>query len=261
MLAGAVPGLIRHLPQHRPWMVALSLIAAAVVLATCGLGSYLLVRDDSSVVGTAPAATPTVPKRGIDTRAEDPVPLTVRDVFPNAAITADPAIPPYKRIGNPQLHKDCRVAATADLGKLLVSLGCNQVVRATFSSPDDAYLITAGIFNLKDNAAAVKANEEITALVDGSKGRLAGYISHPSTTIVGRAPTQLSWDIYGHFLVYTVIAKSDGQAFASDDPNVPVMRYDIVEKYLRDVVLAAWSIDRSTPSPSPTGTASPTSSL
>ena len=49
------------------------------------------------------------------------------------------SVPPYKRIGGVQVAADCRVAATDDVGKLLVSLGCNQVVRATFLAPDSAH--------------------------------------------------------------------------------------------------------------------------
>ena len=48
-----MPGLIRHLPQHKPWMVAIGAIAVVVVLAICGFGSYLLVKDDNKVVGAS----------------------------------------------------------------------------------------------------------------------------------------------------------------------------------------------------------------
>ncbi|HEX6873324.1 MAG TPA: hypothetical protein VF163_19685 [Micromonosporaceae bacterium] len=249
-LAGAVPGLIRHLPHHKPWMVALSLIAVAVVTATCGMGSYLLVRDESTVVGAAATPTPTIPKRDITSRANDPTPLTAADVFPDTEITADPSIPPYKRIGKAQVSKDCRLAATSDLGKLLSSLGCNQVVRATFLSPDGTYYVTGGIFNLRDEAAGTKAEAKIKDLVDAGKGRFTGYIANAATRILGRAPTQLSWDAQGHFLIYSVIARKDGKELAADDAHLRVMVYDIVEKYLRDTVIERWSIDHSSADPS-----------
>ncbi len=232
-------------------MVALSLIAVAVIITTCGLGSYLLVRDDSKIVGAAPAPSDVVPKRDISSRATDPAPLTLRDVFPTAEImAADPSVPPYKRVGNAQIAKDCRVAATSDLGKLLIELGCNQVVRATFRSPDGAYFLTAGIFNLKDNTSAAQAHTDIKQLVDASKGRFSGLVSHSSAKVLGRAPTNLAWDSQGHFLIYSVIARADAKDFPPDDPNVKVIVYDVVEKYLRDHVIVEWSIDRSTPGPS-----------
>jgi hypothetical protein len=255
-----MPGLIRHLPQHRPWMITLISIAAVVVLATCGLGSYLLMHDDSQVVGGNPTASPTVPKRDISDRKLDPKFLTVADVFPSPTIVADPSIPPYKRIGDPQFAKDCRLGAAADLGKLLVSLGCSQLVRATFSSPDGAFLVTAGVFNLQSNASALGAQDRLKQLVNTAKGRFTGYITDSSTKILGMAPTQSAWAIQGHFLIYCVIARIDGKDVPSTDQHIAVMVYDIVQKYLRDKVIADWSIDRRSPggaaaaaSASPTG--------
>jgi hypothetical protein len=238
--------------------VTLCIIAVVVVLATCGFGSYLLVRDERSVVGASPSASASVIHRDLADRKADPKALTANDVFPTTEITVDPSIPPYKRLGLPQVAKDCRVAATADLGKLLVSLGCNQVVRATFSSPDGAYLVTGGIFNLRDHVAAVTAHDQIKSIIDSGKGRFSGYISTFATKIFGRAlSTQPAWDAEGHFLVYCVIARIDGKKFAADDPHLPVMIYDIAERYLRDHVIEQWSIGHSTPTagppPSPTG--------
>jgi hypothetical protein len=45
-------------------MIALSVIAVAVVLSTCGLGSFLLFRDDQKLTA-APAPTATIPRRDI----------------------------------------------------------------------------------------------------------------------------------------------------------------------------------------------------
>jgi hypothetical protein len=258
-LADSVPVLMRHLPQHKPWMIALSLIASLVIIAICGLGSYLLVKDDSTVVGANPSASPTVVKRDINDRKTDPAALTVADVFPATDVAAaDPSVPPYKRLGNAQLAKDCRVGATGEVGKLFQKLACNQVIRATLSSPDGGYLVTAGVFNLRDHAAALEAHEVIPRLVDDGKGRLSGYISGSATRVMGRAPTQLAWDAQGHFLIYAVIARADGKEFDENDPNVRVIVYDIVEKYLRDRVIVEWSIERGTPGP--TGSASPSPS-
>jgi hypothetical protein len=234
-------------------MIALSIIASAVVIAVCGLGSYLVVKDDSKVVG-APTPSPTALRRDISNRATDAVPLTINDVFPSAEMAAAEAgVPPYKRVGAVQLTKDCRLAATGEVGKLLKSLGCNQVIRATFLSPDGAYVVTAGVFNLRDNAAALKAHSDIPELVAAGKGRLAGYISGVDARALGRAPAQVNGDPQGHFLIYTVIARKDGKAFADADPNVRVIVYDVAEKYLRDRVIGEWSIDRSTPGPSSPG--------
>jgi len=257
-----MPDLIRHLPQHKPWMIALIVIATVVVIATCGLGSYMLVKDDATVVGASPTPTPTVVKRDLASRKSDPKAMSIADVFPGAELpAADPTVPPYKRQGKAQIQKDCRVAATADVGKLLRTLGCNQVIRATFVSPDGAYVVTAGVFNLRDNTAVMQAHSGIPRLVDDGKGRLSGYVANNASRVMGRAPTQLAWDVQGHFLIYTVIARADGKPFADADPNVRVIVYDVVEKYLRDKVLVEWSIER-TPTAAPSsgpasGSASP----
>jgi hypothetical protein len=253
-----VPGLIRQLPHHRPWMMALSVIAVVVVVATCAMGSFLLVKDDSTVVGADPLPTETVPKRDISSREVDPKPLTVADVFPNENITVDPSIPPYKRVGNAQAATDCRVAASGELGKLLVTLGCNQVIRATYTSTEGAYVVTAGIFNLKASASATQ-DTDIKGLVDGSKGRFSGYVSGTAAKMLGRASTKLAWNAQGHFIVYAVIARTDGKEFLSeDDAHIKIIVYDILEKYLRDGALGDWAVDKSSLGPSGAATVKPT---
>lgn len=227
-------------------MVALSLIAVVVVVATCGLGSFLLLEGSGSVVGAEPTPTQTVPRRDISSRTADPNLLTAADVFPNEQITVDATIPPYQRIGAAQVGTDCRVAANGDLGKLLVTLGCNQVVRATYSSTEGSYLVTAGVFNLVDAASATKANTDIKDLVDTAKGRFTGYVATPAAKMLGRSATKLAWAAQGHFLMFSVIARADGKEFTDEDePHIKVIVYDILEKHLRDGVIDTWSVDKS----------------
>lgn len=259
-MSGHVPDFIRHLPHHRPWVIALGAIAAVVVLAMCGLGSYFIVSDTEKVVGGPTAASPTPAHRDISDRTKDPKLLTVADVFPTTDITADPAIPPYHMAGSAAIATDCRAGATGELGRLLVRLGCNQLVRATFRSPDSNYLVTAGIFNLADSDGALQAHTEIRTLVDEGTGRFTGYISGAAgTQTFGRAPTQLAWDAQGHFLAYCVIARANGKPFDATDPNPRVIIYDIVESYLRETVLGNWSLEAS-PSPGASAGATATAS-
>jgi hypothetical protein len=245
-LADVVPERLLHtVPHHRRWLVTITAITVVVVVAMCGFGFYNVVWDErQGAVITGPAPTPTPPKRDITSRKADPRALTAKDVFPASKISIADGVPPYTMVGKVQLAKDCRVGATAELGKLLRSLGCNQVVRATFTSADKGYLITAGIFNLTDDVAAKQAHVEIKDLVDKEKGRFTGLISGKSTQILGRAPTQLAWDAEGHFLAYCVIARKDGKSFNTKDPNPRIIVYDIVETYLLDQIIADWAIDR-----------------
>jgi hypothetical protein len=170
--------------------------------------------------------------------------MTVKDVFPSNKINIAQDVPPYNMIGKPQVLTDCRAGATGELGKMLRSLGCNQVIRATVQTADKAYFVTLGVFNLKDDVAAKQAHEDIKTYADGSKGRFTGYISTSSTKVMGRAPTQLAWDADGHFLAYCVIARADGKVYNKNDSNPRVIIYDIVETYLRDQVIATWALDK-----------------
>jgi hypothetical protein len=257
LIRNAVPGLIRNLPHHKPWMIALSVIAVAVVLATCGLGTLMLFKDDRQLTAQS-QPTPTVPTRDISTRQKDSALMTVADVFPNKEITADAAVPPYKQIGDAQTNPDCRTAATGALGKLLVAKGCDQIIRATFFSTDGHYLVTAGILNLLDSNAASQTVEQIRSM-DPSTGRFTGYITTADTKVIGRSATQVGWESEGHFLIYCVIARADGQDLATSDPMIKVIVYDMVEKYLRDTVILNWSIDRSSAAPSAGASGSPAS--
>jgi hypothetical protein len=253
-----VPGIIRQLPHHKPWMVAIGAIAVAVVVAVCSFGSFMLVKDDNAVIGAPTAPETTVVKRDITSREKDPNPLTPADVFPSPEIIADPSIPPYLRIGEVQASPDCRVGANGEVGKLLVTLQCNQVIRASFGAPDGRYFVTGGIFNLPDAAAASQFSAEIEPLIKAKQGTIMGYASDPNVNVVlVRKATKLTWEVRGHFLVYTVIAKKDGSDLDVDDPGAKVINYDILQMYLRDKVLDEWSIEKTPPSASASASPSP----
>lgn len=243
-MARAVPGLIKHLPHHKPWLATMLSLAAIVVLSVCGFGSYLLLRDGSAQVGADPNLNNQPAYRNIDDRKSDATPLKAEDVFPADTITpADASVPPYKRIGSPQVEKSCRLAATNDVGTLLVNEVCTQVVRATFMTPDGAYYFTAGVFNLKDATSTKSVRDQLPTMISPSS-RLTGYIveSEKKTQVLGVAPTSLAWDIRGHFLLYTVIARADGKAIATDDPQVKVIVYDVLTTYLRKTVMDRWAL-------------------
>jgi hypothetical protein len=239
------PGIIKQLPQHKPWMVAIGAIAVAVVVAVCSFGSFMLVKDDNEVVGAAPTSDTTAVKRDITSRQTDPKPMTAADVFPSAEIIADPNYPPYKLMGQVQASDDCRVAADGEVRKRLQAIGCSQVVRATFSSPDGKYFVTAGVFNLPDANSAAQLSGDVVTLIADKQGRFTGYISDPDHNVVlGRAPLTHAFEVRGHFLVYTVVVRVDGAEFQADETGVKVIQYDILQQYLRDHVIVEWSIDK-----------------
>src|SRR5690606_6598039 len=87
--------------------------------------------------------------------------------------------------------------------------------------------------------------------------RFNGYIPERDLRVLGTSPTFLSWDMRGHFLIYCVIARVDGDDHQPDDPNLSLIVYDLVETYLRDTRLGEWAIDHSSPEADPSAGASP----
>jgi hypothetical protein len=254
-------GLLRQLPQHKPWMIAIGVIAAVVVLGACGFGSFLLVNGDSQPVGEA-APTNTVPHRNIDTRDVDNQPLTAADVFPNPEIpAADPQFPPYKLVGEVQVTTDCSSAGVGQVKNLIAASMCSQMIRASFTASDPTYQVTAGVLNMATADAARTFASGVSAL-SGDQGNITGYISDSNVDInLGRAAPRVTMEVRGHFLLYTVIVRRDGAAMSPDDANgANVINYDVLKAYLRDTVFEHWSIDKSalTPTIDASGSASAT---
>ncbi|HZM83260.1 MAG TPA: hypothetical protein VFC19_46700 [Candidatus Limnocylindrales bacterium] len=243
----------------------LAVIGVIVVLAVCGIGSWLNVLDEQK--GARAEANNTSPKPSviavdITSREVDPTPLTIAEVFPNDTIVIDPSKPNevYKVIAKQELA-DCRTSTKGEISTLIQGLGCTQVIRATMRSPND-YLVTGGIFNLDTVASAEKAWESIRVMVDLQKGGFVGYapISDKTTRPLVLAATVVGWNIKGHYLAFCVIARADGNEIPDRDPFASQIMYDIVEMYLKGVILEARATDpgpdagaSGTPTPKPSG--------
>ncbi|PZM90915.1 MAG: hypothetical protein DIU79_13360 [Actinobacteria bacterium] len=227
-------------------------LASAALLAVCGLSAYFLVADErqgrqAQIAETAPTAIP----RDISSREVDPEPLTEKEVFPNSEIVISVNEPPYQVLRT-QENKDCRKAVAGEIAKLLTELGCSQVVRGTLRAPNSAYLVTAGVFNLRDIAAAETAHEKIKPLVNNKKGRFQGMVAGEGTDAIALSSAQVGWHIRGHYLVYCVIARADGEPVTDVDPYARQILYDMIELHLRGDVLekrATVPVDEASPSP------------
>jgi len=231
-----------HQRRSRTWTIALASIGVIVLLAACILGTFLMVKDERDGPPNArPTGQPSGQKRDISSRDVDPAPLTEAEVFPKPTIVAAPNEPPYQVLKT-QASADCKVAATDELANLLIQGGCSQVVRATLKSPNGNYLITSGIFNLKNEAAANQAHESIRPIIDGQKGRFTGLLAGTGTEAIVRAPAHLGWNVKGHFLAYCVIARIDGKPFAAGDGFPQQIIFDLVETHLRDSVIGARAV-------------------
>jgi len=232
----------------RVWQMVIVALSVLMLLGVCGLGSYLIVIDERQGRKIRAAPAPTALPRDISSRKVDPAPLTVKEVFPSKKIVI-PTGETY-RVLKTQAVKDCRATVTEKLRNLLAELGCTQVVRGTLRSPTGDYLVTAGIANLQDLAAADAAHEKIKPLVDAQKGRFLGMSAGKGTYAIGFSSAQVGWHTRGHFLVYCVIAKSNGKAIGENDPYARQILYDMIELHLRGTVLERRATVLVTPTPS-----------
>lgn len=234
----------------RRWQMIISGLSCLLLLAVCGLTGYFLVAEEQQGYTTRTGgAVPTVAPRDISSRSVDPDPLTVAEVFPGTEIVIDDA-PPYQVLRT-QAGTDCTAAVTGDLRSLLSDLGCEQVVRATLRSPDDRYLLTAGVLNLADEAGTEWARKQIGTIVNAGEGRLRGLGAGTGTEAITGDEVQAGWHGRGHFLVYCVIARNDGGPI-DKDPAARRALSEVVETYLRGQVIARRATEGFTPATAPT---------
>lgn len=148
----------------------------------------------------------------IATRAGDPRPFTVAELFPKATETISGR--DYRLLASEELPT-CRTGATGTAAATLDQRGCSQVVRGTWVDSGSRYVVTVGIANLPTTAAA----QQVTAVLrDPSKG---AFLPYPvpggvAATFDGRDPTVVGWQAQGHYLVYSVAGLASGGATVSD---------------------------------------------
>ena len=231
--------------RSRRLMIILAAAGIAILILLLGIGGYLLFKDDSTATVKQPTSkTQSVPKvRDISSRDIDPAPLTQQELFPAPQINIGTTA--YSVLKGQD--GDCQTAASDDLATLLGQVGCTQVVRATLKSPDGQFLITAGIFNLKDKASADQAFNSIKPIVDAQKGRFSGLAAGDGTDAIVRAPTTLGWQPEGHFLAYCIVARTDGKPIPADDEPSKQLITDLVETHLRDKVIGARAVEPAQP--------------
>jgi hypothetical protein len=225
--------------MSRRWQLVAAVVGVLAVFVTCGAFSYRLVQDEldgRDAQANIPELPATVP-RDITSQEVDPEPLTIDEVFPNEEIVVKPAEPPYTVLATEE-SDDCSIAAADDMAALLDDLGCSQVVRATLRSPTEAYLITGGIVNLATEEGADQAYNDIKPLIEDGGGRFLGLLAGDGTEPIVLSETVAIWDFRGHYLMYTLIARADGEEFsATDNRYADLIGWDIIEVHLRSVVL------------------------
>jgi len=219
-------------PERAPQRL-MSGLAAAIVLSICGLVAFFIVADERRV-HAEPAATAPAPW-AISSREVDPEPLSLDEVFPGTDIRLQSGSEPY-RVTMTHIDTDCETATTGALGELLAQHGCSQVVRAAMTAPYGGYQVTAGIFNLADEAGAARVGEQVRELVETGGGSLAAMAAGamPGAMPLSVPDSQVGWHEQGHFLVYCVITRPDAEPVPAADRYAERITVDLIDTYLSE---------------------------
>jgi hypothetical protein len=225
-------------PENATQMV-MSSLAALIMFGICGLIGFFIVADERRGHDAKAVVQATHPdSAAIRSRQIDPMPLRLEEVFPDDEIRLVSGASPYV-IGMTHIDTDCDIAATGKLGAVLKDHHCSQVVRASMIAPYGDYQVTAGVFNLADDAAAAQAGERARQLVETGDGTFAAMSAGgPGTDPLTQPLAQVGWHEHGHYLVYCVIVRPDGQVVRDEDPYARRITLDLVESYLGDRILA-----------------------
>jgi hypothetical protein len=216
-------------------------LGALIVTSIVGLSAFFIVADELRGPGGESAAPPGVSTPGISSRTVDAAPLTQDELFPGPEIRLSAGGAPY-RVTMTHIDTECRFATTGELGALLHDHGCSQMVRASMIAPLGGYQVTAGIFNLADESGATLVSDRIGALVESGRGSftpLGGLGGNP----LAEPLAQVGWQHRGHFLLYCVIVRPDGELVADNDPYAQRITGELIEQYLAGEVLGARTLD------------------
>lgn len=216
------------------WVVALTTVIVVIALAACGTASWFLLRDNAGNT-TAPEQAHTADPSTGSTKAEpdklasrdtDRRPLSSKELFGDTELAAGNG---SYRVLKTEALADCATAATDTMGPHLKRGDCTQVVRATVADAAGEHAATVGVVNLADAEAATRLRKNIE---DGSGGAFNALRAQGVSSELGRAPTVLGFNTFGHYLLYAVIGRSDGESPSRDDAEVSAIVADLVDAYL-----------------------------
>lgn len=212
------------------------LLATAIVVAVFGMVAFFIVAHERRQKSPAEVAD------ALASRAADPAPMTLQEVFPDPAQVRPPGGGPPYRVTMTHIDSQCSIATVGAVGALLAARGCSQVVRASLTAPYGDYEVTAGLFNLVDATGAAAVDDQVRHLVETGDGSFAAMAAgEPGTDPAAPAAAQVGWHSRGHYLLYCVITRPGGAVVPSDDPNPARITADLVDGYLDAGILTARS--------------------
>ncbi|THV42851.1 hypothetical protein [Glycomyces buryatensis] len=230
--------------RTRWWLIALSVVSGLAVVAACGAGAFIVLREGEPdpVQSSQPQADPAQASEEdeaadapqvvdpIENRDTDPEPITAAELFGAGTIAPEGAAGAYEVLDTEELS-NCADAALDELAELLADTDCTQTVRSTLVSLDGAYVATAGVLNLAD---AAEAEELRTAIDEGLEGGFAAFRTGGAGEELGRSATMVGYNTYGHYLMYAVIGRTDGEHLESENEAVRTIVNDVVDVWLVD---------------------------
>jgi hypothetical protein len=187
-------------------MAGLLLAPVLVVVLVVGGYVYLSGRHAPPAPHAAPPSHPAAapnspaPKLGpwkhIESRSQDPVPLTIGELFP-AKFTAD------SQSGTLTVSKEgtkcTHEVIGSKLAKAVRKADCTQVLRASYLSTDHKIMATVGVLNLTDATEAGKAGKAAGA-VEFIKQLAA---KHGPTRNIAKGTGIVAAYVKGHYLILT----------------------------------------------------------
>jgi hypothetical protein len=223
------------------WLIALAVVSALAIAAACAAGTFIVLREGEPEPA-APSATAdaqssveeeTAAPEVVDpiaSRKTDAAPISVEELFGAETFTPAGAAGAYQVLETEELE-NCADAGLDELAAILADADCTQTVRATVLNPDGEYAATAGVLNLGDAAEA----EALRASIDaGLEGGFAALRTDGEAEELGRAATMVGYNTHGHYLMYVVIGRTDGEPIEDADEPVRAIVGDLVDVWFID---------------------------
>ncbi|HEY8482176.1 MAG TPA: hypothetical protein VIL71_20310 [Spirillospora sp.] len=209
------PGADRPGRRRTPLVIAAAAVAGLALIGG-GIGLSSMLKGDeketdaaSSQAAASPTPSPTQPVLAppvkLKSRATDPAPLTLGEVFGRGKFKAHGL--GYVRTAV-SAKKDCTsVVGGRTLEKTLKQGRCTQALRATYALTNGKLIGTVGVFNLEHEDAAKKA-VKAAAAKDAFLQALPGKgVSRTN----GRGEALGTSQARGHYLLMTWVQRPDGK--------------------------------------------------
>ncbi|MEV4252894.1 hypothetical protein AB0J52_06960 [Spirillospora sp. NPDC049652] len=220
-VAGPPPGKAKK--RNLPLIIGGAAVAG-VVLIGGGVAAASMFKDDpkpkgkTNTAANKPAPTaastpssapsPSLSPVKLKSRATDPSPLTLSEIFGKSAFRG--AGEKYKRTGWNAAKTCTGAVGGTSLTASVKKGGCSQVLRATYTRGDGKLIGTVGVFNLKTETAA-KTAVRAAAAKDAYLKPLPGA---GNTKKIGTGLALGTAEARGHYLVMTWVQRPDGKKIA-----------------------------------------------